>query len=354
MELPSIRVAVTEQCNLRCDYCPEGGDSVTMQAERIARDELERIVGAALEVGFTNFSLTGGEPLLSDTTAETTFALAQLINATRPRSSGYTKLNTNGANLLDYYEGVKAAGFDELKISLDSLRADIFTKISHRNRQVFDKTIEGILRAKNEIPIRLQTVVGRYNIDEIPDMIQFCIDNGLDIKLFDLSSYDNALAGSSHFADFNFVSLADIEKNLLEQYGTPEIKLAVGGVGHAKKVYRTPEGTAIELRDSTEAAHYSDSLCGDCARYMCQDGLCNIVIAADGHIQLCREGGIGQTIQTRDNDGRLGSDVQLKEALAKAAAIFYQARPVARSFQPHRKSLPIAVLGRQATIGCKR
>ncbi len=79
-----------------------------------------------------------------------------------------------------------------------------------------------------------------------------------------------------------------------------------------------------------------------------------IFIAADGHIQLCREGGIGQTIQTRDNDGRLGSDVQLKDALAKAAAIFYQARPVARSFQPHRKSLPIAVLGPQATIGCKR
>ncbi|MCA9342103.1 radical SAM protein [Candidatus Saccharibacteria bacterium] len=341
MTLPSVRVAVTEQCNLRCDYCPLAGDSVEMQRERLDYTGLERLVCAALDVGFTNFSFTGGEPLLTDNTADTTFRLAELVNAKRSPSDGYTKLNTNGANLLRFYDGLIGAGFDELKISLDSLRADTFTKLSHRSKRTFDKTLEGILKVKDSIPVRLQTVVGKYNEDEIPAMIQFCIENGLDIKLFDLSSYDNALSGSRCFADDNFVSLSAIANELQEQYGEPVIKYAVGNVGHPKKVFTTPEGTRIELRDTTKLAHYSSELCRNCPNYMCQDGLCNIVIAADGHIQMCREGGAEQTISLCNTDNNPKNDAQLRTALAAAASIFSAARPIEKPDAIQRKKLPI-------------
>lgn len=336
MAKPSVRVAVSEQCNLRCDYCPIAGDSVEMQSTRLGLDDFKALLSAAIDVGFQDFSFTGGEPLLTDSSAETTFELARFVNGRRPQVPGYTKLNTNGANVLRYFDGIVETGFDELKISLDTLRAEVFRRIAHRNESVFENTIEGILKIKDKVPIRLQTVVGKYNEDEVSAIIDFCVQNSLDIKLFDLSSYDNALSGSRNFADNNYVRLDKIALALEDDYGPPSIKYAVGGVGHAKKVFTTPKGTKIELRDTSVAAHYSKELCGGCPKYPCQDGLCNIVIAADGHIQFCREGGTTQTISLRDGCGKLYGRDKLVEGLAIAGKIFSSSQYIQRTIAPRR------------------
>lgn len=337
MDKPSVRVAVTEQCNLSCDYCPIAGDSVEMQSTRLNLDDFKTLLSAAIDVGFQDFSFTGGEPLLTDNSAQTTFELARFVNDRRPKGPGYTKLNTNGANILRYFDGIVETGFDELKISLDTLRSEVFRRIAHRNESIFENTIEGILKIKDKVPVRLQTVVGEYNKDEVSTIIEFCVQNGLDIKLFDLSSYDNALSGSRNFADDNYVRLGSIALDLESEYGPPSIKYAVGGVGHAKKVFTTPEGTKIELRDTSVAAHYSKELCGDCPKYPCQDGLCNIVIAADGHIQFCREGGIDQTVSLRDSYGNLYGTDKLVKGLAMAGNIFSSSQYIQRTIAPRRE-----------------
>ncbi len=344
--LPSIRIAVTEACNLKCDYCPTAGDSVEMQSERLDNGGFEEMLAAAVDVGFTDFSFTGGEPLLSDKTSERTFQLASLVNNLRAAKGmrGYTKLNTNGANILRYIDGVVETGFDELKVSLDTLNPITFKELAKRSSKVFDETVEGILAVKDEVPVRLQTVVGRYNIGELPEMIRFCADNGLDIKLFDLSRYDNALAGSGAFADENYISLQDVALMLEDQHGEPTIKYAVGGYGHAKKVFTTPEGTKIEIRDTSESAHYSPDLCDGCPKYMCQDGLCNLVIAADGHIRFCREGGVDQTISAKDRQGTLKTPEQLRADFVRAAGVFVTAKAIERQIQPSRPLLPLTVI----------
>jgi molybdenum cofactor biosynthesis enzyme MoaA len=343
--LPSIRVAVTETCNLRCDYCPTDGDSVEMKNGALDTDGFENMITAAIDVGFTDFSFTGGEPLLSDRTADRTFQLAHLAKDLRTEkgSEGYTKLNTNGANLLRYQDGVVCAGFDELKVSLDTLNPATFKELARRNEKVFDATLQGILAVKDEVPVRLQTVVGKYNIDELPQMLAFCIEHGLDIKLFDISRYDNALAGSGNFADMNYVSLDTVSQILEEQYGEPAIKYAVGGYGHAKKVFTSPEGTRIEIRDTSKSAQYSPDLCESCPNYMCQDGLCNLVIAADGHIRFCREGGAEQTIPTQTERGIKSPD-ELKSDFLKAAGIFALAQSIERPIVPARQLIPFTVI----------
>ena len=258
--LPSVRVAVTQSCNLRCDYCPTDGDSVEVQGPTLDHEGFERMLLAACEVGFTNFSFTGGEPLMTPKSAELTFDLANFVDQSR-QSQGYTKLNTNGANLLRYREQVLNDGFDELKVSLDTLDPTTFKQLAKRGEQVLGRTIEGILAVKDEVPVRMQTVVGKYNVGELPQMIGFCRQNGLDIKLFDISRYDNALAGSGKFCDDNYVSLGDISSQLKQAFGEPEIVYAVGGYGHAKQVFTTPEGTRIQLRDTSVSAQYSSELC---------------------------------------------------------------------------------------------
>src|SRR4051794_318430 len=88
--LPAIRVAVTEVCNLRCQYCPEDGDSVQMQACGLNNEGFETLLTAACEVGFKSFSFTGGDPLATPEAARRTFILAQLVNRIR-EGLGYTK-----------------------------------------------------------------------------------------------------------------------------------------------------------------------------------------------------------------------------------------------------------------------
>lgn len=347
ISFPSVRVAVTESCNLRCEYCPTDGDSVEMQTGALDTDGFKQMLEGAVKAGFTDFSFTGGEPLLTPQTAERTFELAGFVNDLRTdaNKTGYTKLNTNGANLLRYQKGVVEANFSELKVSLDTLNPATFSSLAKRGEKVFQETVDGILVLKDTIPIRLQTIIGKYNINELPNILSFCIENGLDIKLFDISRYDNALAGSAEFADLNYVSLSEISEALEQTYGAPTIKYAVGGYGHGKKVFTTPEGTKIELRDTANSTHYSSGLCEDCPKYQCQDGLCNLVIAADGHIRFCREGGEKQTISSKDNLGALKSPEEIRSHFIKAAGIFAAAQSIERQVIPRKRYLlPLTVI----------
>lgn len=306
-EMPAIRVAVTERCNLQCQYCPTDGDSVEMQAKRLSDEQFEDILGVALEQGFPHYSFTGGEPLLSPATAERTRRLATFVNTSKEQLGlgGYTKLNTNGARLLDFRDEVEAAGFDELKISLDTLRSETFTEVARQGEAVFDKTVEGILEFSEKIPIRIQMVVGSFNVDEVEDMVSFCRSNGLGLKLFDITSYDNALAGSADYAMAGYVPLDNYRDQLETEFGEPYIKHSKGGFGHPKRVYTTPQGTQIEVRDNAQGTHFSSKLCDSCPNYPCSEGVSNIVIASDGHLRFCREGGQDQTLTSQSSLGEL-------------------------------------------------
>lgn len=306
-EMPAIRVAVTERCNLQCQYCPADGDSVEMQANRLSDDQFEDILSVALDRGFPHYSFTGGEPLLSPATAEKTHHLATFVNAKKEELGlvGYTKLNTNGARLIDFKDEVETAGFDELKISLDTLRPETFTEVTRQSKDIFDKTIKGILEFSGKVPIRIQMVVGSFNRNEVEDMISFCRSNGLGLKLFDITSYDNALAGSAEYAMAGYVPLSDYRERLEAEFGEPFIKHSKGGFGHPKRVYTTAEGTHIEVRDNAQGTHFSSQLCGSCPNYPCSEGISNIVIASDGHLRFCREGGQEQTLRSQDDSGEL-------------------------------------------------
>jgi molybdenum cofactor biosynthesis enzyme MoaA len=323
-DLPAIRVAVTELCNLKCQYCPTDGDSVQMQKARMSDDQFEGVLDMALEQGFPHYSFTGGEPLLSPSTTERTRRLASFVNNKKDELglSGYTKLNTNGARLVDFEDEVVSAGFTELKVSLDTLKPETFQEVARRGKDIFDKTIDGIELFAGRIPIRIQMVVGNYNKDEVKDMIAFCREKGISLKLFDITSYDNALAGSGDYAMAGYVPLDGYRDQLEAAYGEPFIRNSKGGYGHPKRVYTTPEGTEIEVRDNAQGTHFAKDLCGSCPSYPCSEGISNIVVASDGHLRFCREGGADQTIPSQNEKGELYSAQELREHFARAAGIF--------------------------------
>ena len=63
--LHSLRLSVTDRCNLRCRYCMPEEDYTWLERSRILRfEEISRLVGVFTTLGVDRVRITGGEPLL--------------------------------------------------------------------------------------------------------------------------------------------------------------------------------------------------------------------------------------------------------------------------------------------------
>jgi len=63
--LRTLRVSVTDRCNLRCAYCMPEADYVWLpRADVLTFEEVLRVVDAFAALGVDRVRLTGGEPLL--------------------------------------------------------------------------------------------------------------------------------------------------------------------------------------------------------------------------------------------------------------------------------------------------
>src|SRR5271165_1896052 len=61
----SLRISVTDRCNVRCFYCmPDTPACFEPRSEILTFDEIERVVRVAAGGGVRKLRLTGGEPLL--------------------------------------------------------------------------------------------------------------------------------------------------------------------------------------------------------------------------------------------------------------------------------------------------
>src|SRR5258708_32538142 len=61
----SLRISVTDRCNIRCFYCmPEEAVQFAPRQEILTFEEIERFVRVAASLGVNKLRLTGVEPLL--------------------------------------------------------------------------------------------------------------------------------------------------------------------------------------------------------------------------------------------------------------------------------------------------
>ena len=119
-----MRISVTDRCNLRCRYCmPEPIDALG-HGEILRYEEILRICRAASELGIRKFKVTGGEPLVR---ADCVSFIAALK---RQSGTEQVTLTTNGLLLGKNLDALAAAGLDGINISLDSLNAERYTRIS--------------------------------------------------------------------------------------------------------------------------------------------------------------------------------------------------------------------------------
>ena len=182
-----LRVSLTDRCNLRCAYCmpPEGLDWLPTP-EVLTGDEIIRLITIGVEtLGIREVRFTGGEPLLRRDLADIVAATAAL----RPRPD--ISLTTNGIGLDRRAAGLKAAGLDRINVSLDTLRPEVFRKLTRRDR--LDDVLTGLAAAAAAglTPVKVNAVLMRdLNDDEAPELLAYCVERGYELRFIEQMPLD--------------------------------------------------------------------------------------------------------------------------------------------------------------------
>ena len=269
---PVIFWNITYQCNLRCEHCyinagpnpskPELGVEETLS---IARQIVEHRIPLVV--------FTGGEPLISEKFWR---VLEYFSENGRPKTS----VSTNGTLItIDAAERLRRLGVSYVGVSLDSLKPDVHDKF-RGVKGAWRAAVNGMRNSvKAGIPTGLRVTVARFNIDEIPGMIDFAAELGLQrvsIYLLDTVGRGAGIVDQIPSPD-QLRSLVDLLVEKAREYdGVLEILLVrmnFAGIYLADKLSRTSR----EFREYLELIGAQ----GDCGRKTAS-------IYPDGTVRPCQ------------------------------------------------------------------
>jgi cyclic pyranopterin phosphate synthase len=221
--LRSLRLSVTDRCNLRCAYCmPEEDYSWLKSPEILSFEELSALVDRFAALGVTAVRLTGGEPLVR---RELPTLIALL--ASKPALADLS-LTTNGVLLRQQAQGLRAAGLHRLTVSLDTLVPQRFRALTRRDSHA--EVLEGIgAAAAARFPggLKLDTVVMRgINDDELVPLLDFAAHHGAELRFIEYMD----VGGATRWSPRQVVPRSELLSRLGAQLGpiaaVPEVSSA--------------------------------------------------------------------------------------------------------------------------------
>ncbi|HYA71188.1 MAG TPA: GTP 3',8-cyclase MoaA [Thermoplasmata archaeon] len=164
-----IRISVTKRCNFGCIYCHDEGLGPvarprTPHEEEMTPTEVERLVVVARELGIRSVKFTGGEPLVRSD-------LEEIVDRT-VRQIPDVSLTTNGSMLEHRAESLRDAGLKRVNVSIDTTDPEEFRSIRGGSLAPVLRGVRAALRVGLK-PVKLNTVVFRRTVANIPRMIEF-------------------------------------------------------------------------------------------------------------------------------------------------------------------------------------
>jgi len=261
--LSSLRLSVTDRCNLRCHYCMPEDEYVWLPREDVLTfEEISQLADLFGELGVDRLRLTGGEPLLRR-------ELPSLITtlAARPWVQDLA-LTTNGVLLADIAADLRRAGLHRITVSLDTLQRERFRRLTRMD--ALPDVIEGIDAARRAGfgDLKLDTVVTRGdNDDELFDLIAFAGEAGAEIRFIEYMD----VGGATAWRPDAVVSRREILARLSAHYGPVR---PVGERSSAPAArFELPGGQIVGIISST-----TEPFCRTCDRAR---------LTADGVLLLC-------------------------------------------------------------------
>lgn len=289
-----LRISVTDRCNLRCIYCT--ADSVpNLSHDDILRyEEIQQVAQVAASLGINKVRLTGGEPLARLNLGK----LVELI--ARIEGIDDISLTTNGILLSQYATELKEAGLNRVNVSLDTLKADRFKRITGQDK--LGEVLAGIAAARHAglEPVKINMVVLKgINDDETIDFARMSLSQGWHVRFIEFMPF-----GATKAEALATVSTREIQERI-QSLGRLEPYTGKTGNGPAR-YYRLPgaKGTIGFISAMTE--HF----CRSCNR---------LRLTADGQLRPCLLDGDEVNLKQPLRNG--ASREELKELIQQAVAI---------------------------------
>jgi len=260
--LRTLRVSVTDRCNLRCLYCMPEAEYVWLpRADLLSFEEIDRLAGIFVGEGVARVRLTGGEPLLRRDLPGLVARLAAR-DGVRERS-----LTTNGVHLAASAAALRTAGLDRVTVSLDTLQIDRFERLS-RSRDL-PAVLEGIAAAAAVFgTVKIDTVVIRgENDDELTDLVAYAGRLGAEIRFIEYMD----VGGATRWSPSRVVPREEILARIGAAAGAP-VEIGRPDAAPASR-YVLPGGQVIGVIAST-----TEPFCADCDRAR---------LTADGQLFTC-------------------------------------------------------------------
>ncbi len=228
-----LRVSVTDRCDFRCVYCMAEDMTFLPKAEILSLEELDRLASAFVALGTRKLRLTGGEPLVRRD-------ILRLIGSlSRHLKSGALEeltLTTNGSQLEKHATALAAAGIRRINVSIDSLQAEKFRRITRWGR--IETVLAGLAAAKAAgLAVKINTVALRsVNDDEFYDLVEFCATAGYDLTFIEVMPMGD-IGGENRLDQFYPISL--LRAHLARRWTLQESDHRTGGPARYVRIAET-------------------------------------------------------------------------------------------------------------------
>lgn len=252
-----MRISITDRCNLHCKYCMPYDIERADMVDILTFEEIIRVVEAGVRLGIVHYRITGGEPLVRKGCAE----LVRMIKDIKGVQT--VTMTTNGILLQEHVKELHKAGLDGINISLDTMDANQFAKMTGKDE--LKKVLAGIDAAMaNGMDVKLNAVVQK-GLDWRA-IVQYANQKNVVVRFIEMMpiGYGREYVGVS-----NETLLHQMEAAYGKSTVTKE------GSGNGPAIYREFRDLGIKV-GFISALHHK--FCKDCNR---------IRLTAKGYLKLC-------------------------------------------------------------------
>ena len=293
-QLNYLRLSVTDRCNFRCYYCmPEEGINFAPRKELLSFEEMYRLSAMFVNLGIGKIRITGGEPFVRNGIIPFLYKLSELDGLNE------ITVTSNGTLSAKHQLALTEMGIRKINISLDSLDADRFHRITRRDS--FAAVYAGILgMLDNGFEIKLNCVVAQNkNTEDILPFIELTKDHKLAVRFLEEMPFNGSEymedSGWDHQRIYNYIAA-----------NYPDITPLISERTSTSINYKIPD----YLGSFGIIPSFSRTFCGTCNR---------VRLSATGELRTCLYGPPAANLRDVLRGGVTGEELQdlLLSAVAK-------------------------------------
>lgn len=285
--LRSLRLSVTDRCNLRCMYCmPEENYLWLRRQMLLTFEELARLVAIFKRAGLERIRLTGGEPLMRKD-------LPVLVRQLKTLDLEEVALTTNGLLLPRLADSLFEAGLDRVTVSLDAVDRDTFSRMAGRDE--LDRVLEGLRAVAHRPGLKIDSVlIAGTNESQILPLLDLGEQVGAEVRFIEYMD----VGGATRWSASQVVSQEQILAIVAAARG--EVTALPGrGSAPAQRFRAGPDGPAFGV-----IASVTQPFCRSCDRAR---------LTADGQLLTCLYARQGKNLRQLLRGG--ASDQEILETL---------------------------------------